>query len=160
LLGELIGGIADGFRSYAFLLDGEDGLAVVADRERLERVLANVFDNALRHSPDGTAVEVSWYDRGSTVAVTVADRGPGIDADLLPQIFQPMVRGDRSRNSATGGAGLGLTIAKRLIESQGGTIAAKNRPDGGAEFTLTLRRAETTRTATAREMSAVEPSVS
>jgi signal transduction histidine kinase len=53
-----------------------------------------------------------------------------------------MVRGNRSRSSATGGAGLGLTIAKRLIESQGGTIAAKNRQDGGARFTLRLRRAE------------------
>jgi signal transduction histidine kinase len=75
------------------------------------------------------------------VEISVADRGPGIDADILPQIFQPMVRGDRSRNSASGGAGLGLTIAERLVESQGGTITAKNRPDGGAEFTLTLRRA-------------------
>jgi signal transduction histidine kinase len=125
----------------AFLLDGDDGVAVVADREQLERVLANVFDNALRHSPPGAAVEVAWCDRGSTVELTVADCGPGIDADLLPHVFQPMVRGDRSHNSATGCAGLGLTIAERLIESQGGTIAADNRQDGGAEFTLTLRRA-------------------
>ena len=142
LLGDLISRVAAGFHRDAFLLDGDDDLSVVADNERLERVLANVFDNALRHSPPGAAVEVSWCDRGATVEVTVADRGPGIDADLLPQIFEPMVRGDRSRNSATGGAGLGLTIAKRLIESQGGTIAARNRQDGGAEFTLTLSRAE------------------
>jgi signal transduction histidine kinase len=141
LLGDLIGGVAAGFPRDAFLLDGDDGLTVVADNERLERVLANVFDNALRHSPPGVAVEVSWCERGSMVEVTVADRGPGIDAELLPQIFQPMVRGDRARNSATGGAGLGLTIAKRLIESQGGTIVAKNRQDGGAEFTVALKRA-------------------
>jgi signal transduction histidine kinase len=141
LLGDLIGGIASGFQHGAFLLDGGDDLAVVADRERLERALANVFDNALRHSPPTVAVDVAWCARGGMVEISVADRGPGIDADLLPQIFQPMVRGDRSRNSASGGAGLGLTIAERLVESQGGTIAAKNRPDGGAEFTLTLRRA-------------------
>jgi signal transduction histidine kinase len=144
LLGELISGIAAGFRRGAFLLDGDDDVAVVADRERLERVLENVFDNALRHSPPGIAVEVAWSERGSEVEVTIADQGPGIDADLLPQIFQPMVRGDRSRNSSSGGAGLGLTIAKRLIESQHGTIAARNRPDGGAEFTVMLRRAEPT----------------
>jgi signal transduction histidine kinase len=142
LLGELIGSVAAGFRHGAFRLDGDDALAVVADRERLERVLANVFDNALRHSPPGAGVEVAWCERGDRVEVTVADRGPGIDADLLPRVFEPMVRADRSRNSATGGAGLGLTIAERMIESQGGTIAARNRDDGGAEFTLTLKRAE------------------
>jgi signal transduction histidine kinase len=141
LIGDLIRGVAAGFRGGAFLLDGDDELAVVADRERLERVLANVFDNALRHSPPGAAVEVAWFERGSIVELTVADRGPGIDADLLPHVFEPMVRGDRARNAATGGAGLGLTIAERLIESQGGTIAAKNRADGGAAFTLTLGRA-------------------
>jgi signal transduction histidine kinase len=147
LLGDLIKGVVASFepallaRGGAFLLDGDDDLAVVADRERLERVLGNIVDNAVRHSP-GAAVEVAWFEHGSAVEVTVADRGPGIDADLLPQIFEPMVRGDSSRNAATGGAGLGLTIAERLIESQGGTIAATNRQDGGAEFTLTLRRAE------------------
>jgi signal transduction histidine kinase len=141
LLGDLIGRVATGFRRDAFVLDGDDNLTVVADHERLERVLANVFDNALRHSPPGAVVEVSWCDRDATVEVTVADRGPGIDADLLPQIFDPMVRGDRARRSATGGAGLGLTIARRLIESQGGTIAARNRQDGGAEFTVALRGA-------------------
>jgi signal transduction histidine kinase len=160
LLGDLISRVAAGFHRDAFLLDGDDDLSVVADNERLERVLANVFDNALRHSPPGAAVEVSWCDRGATVEVTVADRGPGIDADLLPQIFEPMVRGDRSRNSATGGAGLGLTIAKRLIESQGGTIAAVNRRDGGAEFTVTLRRAAHAPAATTRDVNVVETSVS
>jgi signal transduction histidine kinase len=160
LLGDLISRVAAGFHRDAFLLDGDDSLSVVVDNERLERVLANVFDNALRHSPPGAAVEVSWCDRGDTVEVTVADRGPGIDVDLLPQIFQPMVRGDRSRHSSTGGAGLGLTIAKRLIESQGGTIVAKNRQDGGAEFTLTLRRADVTIAATTRDGNTVADYVS
>ncbi|HEV8463360.1 MAG TPA: HAMP domain-containing sensor histidine kinase [Gaiellaceae bacterium] len=144
VLGDLISRVAAAFHRDVFVLEGDERLTVVADEERLERVLANVFDNALRHGPPDSAVEVSWYERGSTVEVTVADRGPGIDADLLPQIFLPMVRGDRSRSSETGGAGLGLTIAKRLIESQGGSIAAENRPGGGAEVTLMLRRATAT----------------
>lgn len=141
VLGDLTRRVAAGFHRDVFVLEGDDRLAVVADEERLERVLANLFDNALRHSPPGSAVEVSWSEHGSRVEVTVGDRGTGIDADLLPQIFEPMVRGDRSRSSATGGAGLGLTIAKRLVESQGGAIAAENRAGGGAELTLTLRRA-------------------
>jgi signal transduction histidine kinase len=144
VLGDLISRVAAGFHRDVFVLEGDERLKVVADEERLERVLANVVDNALRHSPPGSAVEVSWHERGSTVEVTVADRGPGIEADLLPQIFLPMVRGDRSRSSATGGAGLGLTIAKRLIESQGGAIAAENRAGGGAELTLRLPRAAAT----------------
>jgi signal transduction histidine kinase len=139
LIGDLVRAVAAGLRGD-FCFTGDDNLAVVVDRERFERVLVNVFDNALRHGAR-KPVDVAWFERGSTVELTVGDRGPGIEADLLPNVFQPMVRGDRSRNGSTGGAGLGLTIAERLIESQGGTIAADNRQGGGAVFTLTLRRA-------------------
>ena len=142
VVSELLRRVAAGFRGGEFVFDGDDDLAVVADREQFERVLVNVFDNALRHGPPGQPVDVAWFDRGQTVEVTITDRGPGIDAALLPHVFEPMVRGDLSRHNTTGGAGLGLTIAKRLIESQGGTIAAANRPDGGAELTLTVRRAD------------------
>jgi signal transduction histidine kinase len=140
-LGDLVRKTAAGFRSGAFRFDGDEDLLVAADRERLDRVLSNVFDNALRHSPPGEAVDVSWSSLGSEVEITIADRGGGIDPDFLPLVFEPLARGDRSRNASTGGTGLGLTIAERLIESQGGTIAAGNRRGGGAEFTLTLRAA-------------------
>jgi signal transduction histidine kinase len=100
-----------------------------------------VLDNALRYGPAGGPVELTWIEHESTVVVRVADRGPGLAAGLLPRIFDPMVRGDSARNAATAGAGLGLTIARRLAESQGGALAAANRHGGGAEFTLTLVRA-------------------
>ena len=70
--------------------------------------------------------------------MTIADEGPGIGADDLPRIFDPAYRSDDSRNSHTGGAGLGLTIARRLIEVQGGAVDARNRDEGGAIFTVRL----------------------
>jgi signal transduction histidine kinase len=135
-------GVVAGFEpDDAFRLVGDDTTYVVVDRDRLERVLANVLDNALRYGPAGGPVELTWIEHESTVVVRVADRGPGLAAGLLPRIFDPMVRGDSARNAATAGAGLGLTIARRLAESQGGALAAANRPGGGAEFILTLVRA-------------------
>jgi signal transduction histidine kinase len=141
-LGDVVRGVVAGFEPEdAFRLVGDDTTHVVVDRDRLERVLANVLDNALRYGPAGGPVELTWIEHESTVVVRVADRGPGLAAGLLPRIFDPMVRGDSARNAATAGAGLGLTIARRLAESQGGALAAANRPGGGAEFTLTLVRA-------------------
>jgi signal transduction histidine kinase len=117
---------------------GDDGVMAVLDRERIERVLGNLVDNALRYSPVGGVVAAAWGARDGSTFVTIADEGPGIDANDLPRIFEPTYRSDDSRNSRTGGAGLGLTIAKRLMEIQRGSIAADNRTEGGAVVTLQL----------------------
>ena len=76
----------------------------------------------------------------STVQITVQDHGPGIHPDLLPHIFEPGIRGTAAAGDPDGGAGLGLTIAKRLLEHQHGTLTAHNQPGGGAVMTLTLQR--------------------
>jgi signal transduction histidine kinase len=128
-------------RENTIELDGDETLAVVVDRDRLKRALTNVLDNAVRHSPAGAPVRLSWAADPSTVQVTVEDDGAGIDPDLLPHIFEPGVRGAPTTGGADGGAGLGLTIAKRLLEQQDATLSAGNRPGGGAEVRLTLRRA-------------------
>ena len=117
---------------------GADGVLALLDRDRLDRVLGNLLDNAVRHSPVGGVVAVTWGARDGFAYVTVADDGPGIAAGDLVRIFQPAYRSDDSRNSHTGGAGLGLTIAKRLIETQGGSIDARNSERGGARFTCRL----------------------
>ena len=125
-----------------FELDGDQALAVIVDRDRFKRALTNILDNALRYSPPHAPVHLSWAAADeSTVEITVQDHGPGIDPDLLPHIFEPGIRGTLAPGSPDGGAGLGLTIAKRLLEHQHASLAIHNEPTGGAVVTLTLRRA-------------------
>jgi signal transduction histidine kinase len=72
--------------------------------------------------------------------ITVSDNGKGIPADDLPYIFDRFWRKDKSRSRATGGTGLGLAIAKQLVEAQGGTIAARNLPEGGLQIIIELKK--------------------
>jgi signal transduction histidine kinase len=131
-------------RNNTFDLDGDDALAVIVDRDRLKRALTNILDNALRYSPPGAAIDLSWAAADeSTVHITIRDHGPGIDPTLLPHIFEPGIRGTPAAGSPDNGAGLGLTIAKRLLEHQHATLAVHNQPTGGAVMILTLQRAPT-----------------
>jgi signal transduction histidine kinase len=118
-----------------------DTIPVSIDRDAFERAIGNVIDNALRHTRPGGAIDVTYGSDADGAYVRVADDGPGIAPDVLPRVFEPMVRGDGARSSRTGGAGLGLTIAARLLERQGGAIDAVNRPGDGAVLTLRLRPA-------------------
>jgi signal transduction histidine kinase len=123
-------------------LDGDQTIGVIVDRDRLKRALTNVLDNALRYSPRGAPIQLSWaVAHKSTVRITVQDHGPGIHPNLLPHVFEPGIRGTPAAGSADGGAGLGLTIAKRLLEHQHAALSIHNQPTGGAEITLTLQRA-------------------
>jgi signal transduction histidine kinase len=110
------------------------------DRDGFERALANIIDNALRHTPQGGTVEITCGEDADNVFVHVVDDGPGIPPDLLPSVFEPMVRAESARNSHADGAGLGLTIAARLLRNQGGTIDAANAHPRGAILTLRLPR--------------------
>ena len=114
--------------------------SVRIDRDGFERALANVIDNALRHTPRGGTVEVSCGEDAEGVFVRVVDDGPGIAPDLLPHVFEPMVRANNGRRSDR--AGLGLAIAVRLLRNQGATIDAANAPGRGATLTLRLPRQE------------------
>ena len=149
-LGEVVRATLSGFepamlaRGLTCRVTGDEGILAILDRERLERVVSNLVDNAVRYSPAGGVVEATWGTREGTASITIADEGPGIDAKDLPRIFDPTYRSDDSRNSRTGGAGLGLTIAKRLVEIQGGSIEAGNRREGGAVVTVWLPTAPPT----------------
>jgi signal transduction histidine kinase len=141
LLEEVTTGLEHAARAgdNTFALDGDPGLVVSVDRDRTKRALTNVLDNAIRYSPRGTPVEMSWAAvDGTAVRITVHDHGPGIDPELLPHVFEPGIQGI----SGDGGAGLGLTIAKRLLEHQHATLTAENDPAGGATLDITLARAE------------------
>ena len=102
----------------------------------LQRVVDNLLDNALRYTPTGGAVTVGWRCAPGEALFWVQDTGPGIPEADLERIFEPTYRADTARGTRTGGAGLGLTIARRLVEAHGGTVTAANQ--SGACFTVKL----------------------
>jgi len=109
---------------------------VYGDVGMTERVLDNLISNAIRFSPEGGAVELAMSLQDGYLQVCVSDSGPGIPEQDLPHLFEPFYRGDAG--SASGHAGLGLAIARRIMTLQGGTIGAACRPAVGAAFTIRL----------------------
>jgi signal transduction histidine kinase len=124
-------------KGVAITADGPD-VTTLADEQYVSRVVSNLLDNAVRHAPAGGDVELRWVRGNGSIGFTVWNSGDPIPADDLPHLFEPMFRGDRSRNSETGGAGLGLAIARHLMEAHGGTLVAENPPAGGAQFAARL----------------------
>jgi signal transduction histidine kinase len=114
---------------------------VMADRGRLRQVLLILLDNAIKHSPAGTAVRVTASEANGHVDITVADQGPGIAAQHLGHIFERFYQADTGFNEETRSNGLGLSIAKGLVELHGGTIAAESELGKGSRFTVSLPRA-------------------
>lgn len=103
-----------------------------ADAVRLEQVLENLVQNAIQHSPRGTAVQVAVRAADGVVELSVRDQGPGLQAEDIPRLCEPFF----SRRK--GGTGLGLSIVQRIVEAHGGTLTAENGPAGGAVFTVRL----------------------
>jgi len=108
------------------------------DPERIGQVLRNLLSNATTHTSDGGRIIVDLKDEDDELSISVADTGAGIPPEDLPYVFERFYRVDRSRVRATGGAGLGLTIAKRLVEAHGGTIGVESELGKGSRFTFTL----------------------
>ncbi|WP_303225553.1 cell wall metabolism sensor histidine kinase WalK [uncultured Acidaminococcus sp.] len=108
------------------------------DPDRLNQILYNLITNAIRYTHSGTSILLKTEPAGDRVRLTIADEGPGIAPEDLPHVFEQFYRGDKSRNRASGGSGIGLSLAKSFVEAQGGTITARNRKEGGAEFVVEL----------------------
>jgi signal transduction histidine kinase len=98
----------------------------------LERAMNNLLDNAVRHTPCHGEIFVECYKSGNNVTFTIKDTGDGFSSDELQRVFEPLYRGEASRNRLTGGVGLGMTISKRIITQHGGDLDAGNHSDGGA----------------------------
>lgn len=112
---------------------------VEMDRTRITQVVGNLLENAIQHTPEGGNVAVlAEVTSSATARVTVADTGEGIPPEDLPQVFERFYRVDHSRSRATGGGGLGLTIAKQLVEAHRGTIRAESTPGKGSRFIFDL----------------------
>jgi signal transduction histidine kinase len=124
-------------------LEVPDDLAPVnIDWQRVNEVLHNILENAVAHTRKGGTIKIAASQKGKWVEVSVSDTGEGIPAEDLPHIFERFYRVDKSRARATGGSGLGLTIAKRLIEAHGGTIVVQSKLGEGSCFSFTLPVAE------------------
>jgi two-component system sensor histidine kinase CpxA len=108
----------------------DDALSIAGDREVMRRAIENVVRNATYYSPRDTPVEVSMASSANGARIVVRDYGPGVPDHLLRQIFKPFFRADDSRNGATGGIGLGLSIAFRAVQLHNGTISASNAHPG------------------------------
>lgn len=119
-------------------LNAEDGIVCRADPEDLQLVWINLLENAVRYSPQGTTVNVHVGRRDHRARVIVEDQGPGIPSDELPLIFERFHRVDSSRNRETGGFGLGLAIAKALVEAYGGTISPESALGQGTRMIVDL----------------------
>lgn len=117
----------------------EDLPPIFVDRERLAQVLANLVANALRYTPEGGTITLAAAGGADKVILQVSDTGPGIEPEHLPLIFQRFYRADVSRHTTDNGeSGLGLAIAKSLVEAQGGTIEATSTVGEGATFAIVL----------------------
>jgi signal transduction histidine kinase len=126
-------------RGVSFRLDGGEGpLAVLLDPHRFEQVLDNLFENALRFTPEGGEILLRCKRDGDRLSVALRDTGPGVDPSDLPRVFEKFYRGDRDGAGPKGSAGLGLYVSKLLVEAQGGDISIRNHPDGGCEATFRL----------------------
>ncbi len=110
---------------------------IEADRERIAQVLGNLMSNALRYTPAGGTITLSAEAAAESVLLRVSDTGPGIEPDHLPHIFQRFYRADESRTT-NGESGLGLAIAKSLVEAHGGTITVESIVGQGTTFTVAL----------------------
>jgi signal transduction histidine kinase len=165
VVADLFDGLRSQAEAKGVILDADvphDLPPVDADPQRLRQVLLNLLSNALRHTPPGghVSVQCSVFSVQSSVIsnqlngelttdhcllttdhcllITVRDTGPGIPPEDLPHIFDRFYRGDKSRSRQTGGMGLGLTIAKQLVEAHGGCIWAESTPGQGAAFHVVL----------------------
>jgi len=123
-------------RRVTLAAEVEDDVTARFAPEKVERVLMNLLTNALRHTPSDGAVAVRVEPRAGEVRVAVEDTGEGLDAEAQERMFERFWRGDESRSSR--GAGLGLAIARGLVEAHGGRIWAEDREGGGARVCFTL----------------------
>jgi signal transduction histidine kinase len=144
-IADLISNTLESFSELAaqqeVVLEGsiEPGIeAVWMDVQRMERVLANLVKNALRHTPSGGRIEVRAESFDESIRVQVWDTGEGIPAEDLPHIFDQFYRGEKSRNRATGGAGLGLAIARGIVQAHGGEIDVESEVGKGTCFSILL----------------------
>ncbi len=130
-------------KRIALSVSADQAAEVHGDRCGLARVLTNLIENAIRYSPNEESVRVRVIAEADWTVVEISDTGPGIAPEHLPHIFERFYRVDKARSRDLGGAGLGLSIVKALVESHGGTVEVKSRLGHGTVFAVRLPKAPT-----------------
>ena len=139
LVRDSVAGLSLTQEEVSVVADVHSGLpSVRGDRDRLQQVLTNLLDNAVKFSPAGEEVRVSAFQQDSRVRIEVSDRGPGVPPDQQRLIFEKFGRGKTTSSPGTPGTGLGLYIARSIVEAHGGVLEVSSGPDAGATFTLNL----------------------
>jgi signal transduction histidine kinase len=124
-------------KDLKFIVDVQGSLSVLGDQRLIQRMIANLIDNAIKYTADGGTVSVAIHEQNNhSVAITVKDTGIGISDQDLPRIFERFYRCDPSRSKA--GIGLGLSFARAVARAHGGDITVTSRPDQGSTFIATL----------------------
>lgn len=136
----VVAGIAQ-MRAIEIDIVASDEAAMVAGRGLdLTRAVRNILENAVAHSPDGSHVRIDISCSQSKVCIALTDEGPGIPSEDLARVFQPFFRGHGTKSHNIGGAGLGLAIARGIIEAQGGSVRVDSGYEAGARFVIELPR--------------------
>lgn len=136
LISVVIRTLEEELAGYKVFIDIHDNIPIInIDFVLLEQALINLVYNAINHTPPGTCITVSAGLSGDNVFIIVKDNGPGLIYEEIPYLFDKFKRGS---SSFSGGAGLGLSICRGIVEAHGGTVEADNNIDGGAKFTITL----------------------
>lgn len=144
LAGEVIEGMSAAFSRAGIQVDPQLGadVWVSGDRQKLAQVMTNLLHNACKHTDEGGRVIVKVWRKGKTAALQIADNGAGIPGEDLPFVFERFYRGDRARTREKGGTGLGLTIAKGIVEAHEGEITLESEVGRGTSVTITFPAAE------------------
>ncbi|OGW85241.1 MAG: hypothetical protein A3C35_04735 [Omnitrophica bacterium RIFCSPHIGHO2_02_FULL_46_11] len=116
----------------------QETLRVTADRDRLKQVLINLLDNAIKFNREGGRIILKAERNGNQVRVSIEDTGVGIAREAIPRVFERFFRVDEARSREAGGAGLGLSIVKHIIEAHGGTVSCNSELGKGSQFFFTL----------------------
>ena len=127
-------------QNKSLTLSVEPMLSLCGDEKALSQLVTISLDNALKYSDDGGHITISLSHSGKPVRLTVENTSAPIDAGQLPQLFDRFYRGDRSRSSQTGGYGIGLSVAKAIVQAHKGKITAASRDGSSVLITVTLPR--------------------
>jgi heavy metal sensor kinase len=138
--GEAVGACAERARtsSVAVRTVADGPVTVSGDKDQLRQVIDNLLDNALRHAPKGSSIEVRTTQCDGLATASVRDQGPGIPAAAQPHIFDRFYRADPARARRSGGTGLGLAIAQAIVTAHGGEITVSSQEGSGAQFIIRL----------------------